>query len=100
MSTPLVEPVPPTQVVHPWRATIRTVISVLLGIILTVPPGWAILSDEMAKQGLTLPDSVQATVVAVVAVCLILTGTVQRLILIPRVADWVHSLGLGPTPKG
>ncbi len=90
----------PTQLAHPWRATVRTVLAVVVGLAVALPAVWSIVVDELAKQNVTVPDTVQAVAGAVVAGCVVLIGVVQRVALIPQVADILHRWGLGPTPKG
>lgn len=93
------EPDMPTQVAHPWRATVRTVIAYLLAAGIVVPAAWAIVGDELAKAGLILPPEVVAAVASVLAVLAVITGALTRIMALPRVADWMTRLNIGPKPK-
>ena len=88
-----------TQVQHPWRATVRTVLAVVLALGLVVPAAWAILGDELVRAGLVLPEPVVQTVGWLLAILAVVTGTITRIMAIPQVADWMTRIGVGPTPN-
>lgn len=90
----------PTQVLHPWRTTLRTIVWLVIALAPSVPTVWAIVQDEVTKAGLTLPPGLAAVVAVGVAVIVAIVGIVQRVVLIPAVAEWVAKVpGLSPTPK-
>ena len=89
----------PTQVRYPWRATVRTIIAVVLALGLVVPAAWAILGDELVRAGLVLPEPVVQVVGWLLAVLAVVTGTITRIMAIPQVADWMTRLNIGPKPK-
>lgn len=93
------EPDVPTQIAHPWRATVRTIIAVVLALGLVVPAAWAILGDELVRAGLVLPEPVVQVVAWLLAVLAVVTGTITRIMAIPQVADWMTRIGVGPAPK-
>lgn len=99
LTGPVLEQAPPTQIQHPWRATIRTMLATAFAFVLIVPAVWAVVLDELARQGIVIPDQVQAVSAGVVAGCLALTGIIQRVALIPGVAALLHRIGVGPTPR-
>lgn len=70
----LPDPIPPTQVRHPWRTTARTVAAAVLALLLILP-------SIMEVLGLSaLPWA--AAVLAVV-------GGVTRVLAMPRVETWM-----------
>lgn len=90
----------PTQVLHPWRTTLRTIVWLVIALAPSVPTVWAIVQDEVTKAGLTLPPGLAAVVAVGVAVIVAIVGIVQRVVLIPAVAAWVAKIpGLSPAPK-
>jgi len=89
----------PTQVLHPWRTTLRTIVWLLIGLAPTIPTLWAIAQDEASKAGVALPPDVVAAVAGAVAVLVTVVGVVQRAVLIPQVAAVVAKIpGLNPAP--
>ena len=89
----------PTQVLHPWRTTLRTIVWLLIALAPTVPTLWAIVEDEVTKAGLTLPPNVTAAIAVGVGVLVAVVGIVQRCVLIPAVAALVAKIpGLNPSP--
>jgi hypothetical protein len=73
----------PTQSQHPWRATVRTAVAAIAGLIVLLP---AIV--EVAGIG----------AVPWVAAALGVTGTITRVLAIPGVIEWVrkHAKWLAP----
>jgi hypothetical protein len=89
----------PTQVQHPWRTTARTVVWMILGVVVSIPMVWPIVLDEATKAGLTIPDGTKAAAAWLVALIVMVTGVVQRVVLVPRIAAIVAKIpGLSPTP--
>lgn len=88
-----------TQVQHPWRTTLRTVVWVVLAVVAVVPGAWAIVQDEVTKAGLVIPAGVATRIAFGVAVCVAVTAIVQRLVLLPRIAELIAKIpGLAPAP--
>ena len=90
----------PTQVAHPWRASLRTAVAVLLGLALVLPIVWAIIGEELGKVGWVIPEPVASAVVAIIAAVTAAAAIVTRVMAIPAVSDWLTKLNLGPTPAG
>ena len=90
----------PTQVAYPWRATLRTGLAVLLGILVTIPLVWAIIGDELAAVGWAVPEPWAAIITVIVTGCVVASSAITRIMAIPQVSDWLTRLGLGPTPQG
>lgn len=93
----------PTQVQHPWRATLRTVLANILGVILVGAPAlavaWGIIVDEASKAGVQLPGEVVLIASGILTGIAIVTGAVTRIMAIPAVSEWLTRIGLGPAPK-
>ena len=81
--TPLAPPAP-TQVRHPWRATVRTGLAIGLGVASTLPDVLATLHIE-------------STVVGGQVLAVALGAT--RVMALPKVNDLLTNLGLGAEPK-
>lgn len=79
-------PVTPTQTVHPWRATARTVFAAFIGALLLLP----IVVAELGVAG-----------VPWVATALAVAGAITRVLAIPAVNAWVTEYlpFLAPTPR-
>ena len=90
----------PTQVAYPWRATLRTGLAVLLGLAVVLPAVWAIIGDELAAVGWTIPEPVSVVVATVIAAVVAAASVVTRIMAIPQVSDWLTKVGLGPAPQG
>lgn len=73
----------PTQVRHPWRATVRTALAALIGLATLLP---YVLTDTNVGTG---PAVTQALAVA---------ATITRIMAVPQVNEWLTIFGLGPTP--
>lgn len=85
------EPLPPTQVAHPWRATVRTIFAAVVGFAPMAP---------VIYQAATQQDPAQAT--GVVAGGLVVAGGVTRVMALPGVDAWLKKFVpfLAATPKG
>ena len=88
----------PTQVAHPWRASLRTAVAVLLGLALVLPIVWAIIGEELEKVGWAIPEPVGTVVGIIIAAITAAAAIVTRVMAIPAVSDWLTKLNLGPTP--
>lgn len=80
----------PSQVVHPWRATLRTVLQVgvpaVLVLVVVLPEVLTVLVEELGAQ---LPAGVTAFLVAAAAFITALAGALARIAAIPRVNAWL-----------
>ena len=90
----------PTQVAHPWRASFRTAVAVLLGLALVLPIVWAIIGEELEKVGWVIPEPVGTVVGVIIAAVTAAAAIVTRVMAIPAVSDWLTKMHLGPTPAG
>ena len=84
----------PTQVANPFRATLRTVAAVAVGLVLALPvvnAVLAIVADELARSGAELPAWLWATVNGAIGVVAVVSGIVTRVLAIPGVNDWLAS---------
>ena len=93
------EPEVPTQVAYPWRATVRTMLAVILGVGIVAPVAWLIVSEELERQQLVLPPGVTAAVAYGLAVLAVITASITRIMAIPQVSDLLTRAGIGPTPN-
>ena len=77
------ETVPPvreaTQILHPWRAVVRTLVAALAGLAAAAGPIYTAVTGQ---------DPVAATGWA--AVMLAITGAVTRVLAVPQVDEWMH----------
>lgn len=71
--------VPATQTAHPWRATLRTVAAVCLGLLPVLP---------------ALADALGVAAVGWVAALLAGAAAVTRVLAVPVVDDWLRDHGL------
>ena len=88
----------PTQVAHPWRASLRTAVAVLLGLALVLPIVWAIIGEELGKVGWAIPEPVGTVVGVIIAAITAAAAIVTRVMAIPAVSDWLTRFNLGPAP--
>lgn len=89
----------PSQVKHPWNATLRTALQVILGI-----TSFILLLAVVAPQILeavadVLPENVYAWGVGAVASITALAGAITRIMAIPQINEWLKKIGLGVPPK-
>lgn len=82
----MTEPTPPTQVQHPWRATLRTMVAGALALAALLP---------------VIVDALGAGAVPWVASVVAVAAGVTRVLAIPQVAAWVARFlpWLSPEPK-
>lgn len=87
----------PTQVAHPTRTTVRTIVQQLLGWVLAagvvLPLILTIVQEEL---GHLIRDDVMGWLVAAVGVAVAISAAVTRIMAIPRVEEWLsrHLPGL------
>ena len=87
-----------TQVEHPWRASARTGVAVLVALAVVVPIAWRIIIEEIERAGWKIPDQLTADAAAVIAGLTAASAIITRIMAIPQVSDWLTRLGLGPEP--
>lgn len=73
----------PTQVRHPWRATVRTILAAVVGLATLLP---YVLTDTNVGTGVAVTQA------------LAIAGVVTRIMAAPGMNEWLTSVGLGPTP--
>ena len=81
-----------TQVLHPWRATLRTIIASLVALVPLLQALPAVL-QELA--GVPMPDDLSAWLLAASAALAAGAGAVTRIMAIPQVATWLEYIGAG-----
>lgn len=82
----------PTQVANPRRATLRTALAVLAGIVTALPvlsAALLIVQDELTKSGLDVPPVVWAVITAGLAILALVSLTVTRILALPGVNAWI-----------
>ena len=89
----------PTQVRYPWRAAVRTGLAVLVGLSVVLPIVWAIVNEELARQGWAVSAPVAAFVATLIASVSVAASIVTRVMAIPQVSDLLTRVGIGPTPS-
>ena len=89
-----------TQVAYPWRAAIRTFVAALVGIGVVAPVAWVIITQEVAKAGLTLPPEIVYAAGTFLAVLAAVTGIVTRIMAIPAVNSKLSEfVNIGALPR-
>jgi hypothetical protein len=86
----------PTQIAYPWKATVRTVIAVVVGVAVVAPLALDVIQSELVGY---LPPETLAWLAWAVGLAVAISGTVTRIMAIPLVNAWLTKLGLGATPK-
>lgn len=90
----IIEPGTPTQVAHPGRTTVRSVVqttlAVVVGIVVFGPP----IIDAILVED-TLPEGIRAALLAVSAVVVAVGGIATRIMAVPGVNDLLQRIGLG-----
>ena len=90
----IIEPGTPTQVAHPGRTTVRSVVqttlAVVVGIVVFGPP----IIDAILVED-SLPDGLRAALLAVSAVVVAVGGIATRIMAIPGVNGLLQKIGLG-----
>jgi hypothetical protein len=92
----------PSQVAHPWKATLRTVVQVgivLFAFVLTAGPEiLEILAEDLKAQ---LPPGLYSWMLAAAALLTALAGAVARIMALPKVNEALGKIRLDagtPTP--
>lgn len=90
----IIEPGTPTQVAHPGRTTVRSIVqttlAVVVGIVVFGPP----IIDAILVED-SLPDGLRAALLAVSAVVVAVGGIATRIMAVPGVNDLLGRIGLG-----
>lgn len=85
----------PTQVANPGRATLRTALAVLIGLVAALPTlnaTLAALQAYLSEQAqVVIPAWVWLVVNGSAAVLLFISGLVTRLLAVPGVNEWVKA---------
>lgn len=87
-----------TQTVHPWRATVRSVLFFLVPAILLLNGALAITVDELTKAGLDPSHLAFVWLNGALGALGVIIGIVNRIALLPALNEVLTRLGLGPTP--
>ena len=85
----------PTQARHPWRATVRTLLAVVVGIGIVLPVAWGIMADALAPY---IAAEVLSRVGWVVAGVAAVATAITRIMAIPAVNAALTRIGLGAAP--
>ena len=94
----------PTQVANPARATLRTVVAVLVALLAALPTLNAVLASLQAylseQTQVAIPAWVWVAVNATAALLLFISGLITRLLAVPGVNEWIkaHVPGLAAIP--
>jgi len=92
----------PTQVAHPRKASLRTIVQALAGQVLALAaiiPVLALVAPKFLDAlGTLLPPAVYAYLAGAVAFIAVLSGAVARIMAIPGVNAWLTRIKLGATP--
>lgn len=98
MTVEPIEPVPPTQVVHPWRATFRTVLATVVGGLIALSALWPVLEPVFRDTVDQFPPYLARVVLPVLGSVGVLAGLVTRLMAIPAVNAWLTKWRAGASP--
>lgn len=79
----------PTQVAHPWRATIRTIVAGVLAALIVAAVVWA----------LVVGADVEVSVEAVVSATILVAGAITKVMANPAVNQALEHLNLGAGPR-
>lgn len=90
MSTP--KPGTPTQVAHPWRAAVRTIVAYLVVIVPALIVAIPVIADQL---GPYLPEAWAAWLLAAATFLATLVGLATRLMALPQVQAVLETAGLG-----
>lgn len=89
-----IPPGTPTQVAHPWKATVRTFIATWIPLILlalTVIPQIV----EAITVDPAVPDQIRGPLAVVATVAALIAGIITRIMAIPGLQRLLSALGLG-----
>ena len=91
--------IPASQVAQPGKATARTVVQTVIGVLLAlgivVPTAVQIIGQQFAPW---LTPSVLVTLGTIAGLAAAISGALARIMAIPQVSDLLTRLGLGPEP--
>lgn len=86
----------PTQTAYPWKATLRTVLGVILALGIVGPQLLAIVQEKL---GGYIPPDVMTYIAWGVGLIVAISATFTRIIAIPTINAWLTKIGLGAEPK-
>jgi type II secretory pathway component PulF len=85
----------PTQVANPSRATLRTVVAVLVALVAALPTLNAVLASLQAylseQTQVVIPTWVWLAVNGTAALLLFVSGLITRILAVPGVNEWIKS---------
>ena len=90
MNTPT--PGTPTQVAHPWRAAVRTIVAYLAVVIPALVVAIPVIADQL---GPYLPEAWAAWLLGAATFLATLVGLATRLMALPQVQAALETIGLG-----
>lgn len=85
-----------TQVAHPWKATVRTMLAAAVPTIITLVTVINIVTDQF---GVYLSPAVIGWLTGAAGFLVVLSGAITRIMAVPGVNDFLKTIGLGATPK-
>lgn len=93
----------PTQVASPRKATLRTVVAVVVGLAVVLPVvnvALGIVSEELAQADIAVPAWLWSGLNLLIALVAVVSGIVTRILAIPAVNEWItdHASILAPNP--
>lgn len=92
----------PTQVEHPWRASLRTalfvVVPLLVLVVGIVPEVIQIILEETVRAGVVLPEWVRPALLGLSAATTAIAAILNRIALLPRANELLTALRIGPKP--
>lgn len=92
----------PTQVEHPWRASLRTalfvVVPLLVLVVGIVPEVIQIVLEETVRAGVVLPEWVRPALLGLSAATTAIAAILNRIALLPRANELLTALRIGPKP--
>lgn len=89
---PPITPGTPTQVAHPWKATLRTVVAYVVALVPVLVIAIPIITDGL---GPYLPEGWVAWLLGAAAFLATLVAVVTRLMAVQQVQSFLAMLGLG-----
>lgn len=81
----------PTQLAHPTKATVRTVVAYVLAALLAGSAGLPVIADML---GAYLPPKLTAVILSTATLCGVLVATFTRLMAVPAINDLLAKIGL------
>lgn len=89
----------PTQILHPWIATLRTILAIVAGAVVTIftfIAAFAVFAPQLlAAVAAILPPEWLAWATAAVATLGAIAGAITRIMAIPGVNEWLAKIRLG-----